>query len=378
MERLKRVPPLPMQSATASHSTSSAASTRPRVLLIAPSLTILGGQAVQAAHLLQEFAIEPRMLVDFQPINPCIPAGLKRIRYVRTVVALLIYCLQLFWRIPKYDVIHTFTAGMTSFCLWTVPSIYISRLYGKKIIINYRDGRIEQHLQRFPRARKHLQQATIIVSPSEYVVDVLARYGVSGGRRIFNIIDAENFHFRERSTIRPALLSNRSLERLYNVGCILRAFAIIQKKYPDATLTIVNDGPCRLELEALASELGLRNVSFVGAVPHQRILDYYDAADIYLTSPNLDCMPGSLLECFASGLPVVATKAGGIPYIVEHERTGLLVDLDDHEAMAACAIRLLQDPELVRRISRAAYEELQRYQGTTICAEWLDLYLELI
>jgi glycosyltransferase involved in cell wall biosynthesis len=364
--------PLPLDT-----STSFAASVRPRILLIAPSLTILGGQAVQAARLLREFAAEPRMSVDFQPINPGIPAGLTRVPYLRTIVALLIYCWQLLWRIPKYDVIHVFTAGMTSFSLWTVPAIYISRLYGKKIILNYRDGRIEQHLQRFPLARTHLRRATIIVSPSEYVVDVLARYGVPGGRRIFNIIDAGNFRFRERSTIRPVFLSNRSLERLYNVECILRAFAIVQKKYQDATLTIANDGPCRPELEALASELGLRNVAFVGAVPHQKIANSYDAADVYLTSPNLDCMPGSLLECFASGLPVVATKAGGIPYIIEHERTGLLVDLDNHEAMAACALRLLEEPELVRCISRAAYQELQRYQGKTIRAEWLDLYLEL-
>ncbi len=88
-------------------------------------------------------------------------------------------------------------------------------------------------------------------------------------------------------------------------------------------------------LEQLAKDLQLRNTRFVGRVPHDQIAELYDSADVYLTSPNIDCMPGSLLECFASGLPIVATRAGGIPYIVKDRESGLLVDIDDHEALAA-------------------------------------------
>ena len=89
-------------------------------------------------------------------------------------------------------------------------------------------------------------------------------------------------------------------------------------------------------------------------------------------------MPGSLLECFASGLPVVATKAGGIPFVVNDGKTGLLVDLNDHEAMAECAFRLLENPDLVERITQSGRAELEKYSWKNVRREWLNLYRELM
>jgi glycosyltransferase involved in cell wall biosynthesis len=88
-------------------------------------------------------------------------------------------------------------------------------------------------------------------------------------------------------------------------------------------------------------------------------------------------MPGSLLECFASGLPVIATKAGGIPYIAHDGETALLVELNDHEAMAQAAFRLLEDEELVVRLTSAARVEVQKYDWPLIREGWLETYREL-
>ena len=113
-------------------------------------------------------------------------------------------------------------------------------------------------------------------------------------------------------------------------------------------------------------------------MPHRNIAALYDAADIYLTSPNIDCMPGSLLERFASGLPIVATKAGGIPYIAKDRYTALLVDLDDHEALAARSIELLEDEDLVERLTSNGLEEVQKYQWGPVRAQWSHLYREIV
>ena len=348
-----------------------------RVLLIAPSLDILGGQAVQATRLIEELSKEPDLTIDFQPINPRIPSLLRRIPYVRTLITFVLYCFQLLSRIPQYDIIHTFSAGLSSFALWTVPAVNISRIYGKKFILNYRDGQAEQHLETWRNAKPNLMRASVVISPSEYVVDVFARAWIPA-RKIFNVIDLSRFHYRQRSKLRPVFMTNRILEPLYNVGCVLRAFANVQRHYPAASLTVAHDGVCRPELEALARELGLRNTQFIGRVRHPDVPNLYNSTDIYLTSPNIDCMPGSLLECFASGVPVVATKAGGIPYIVAHERTGLLVELNDHKAMADCAMQLLENPDLVERLTQQAYEELEQYQWPSIRRQWLDTYHELM
>ena len=191
------------------------------------------------------------------------------------------------------------------------------------------------------------------------------------------MIEADCFRFRVRRPVRPVFLHNRSFEELYNVPCSLRAFGLVQKRYPEARLTLAHDGPLRAQLERIVADLGLRNVTFVGTLPPRDLPDLYDAADIYFTSPNIDNMPLSLLECYASGLPVVATKAGGIPYIASDNQTALLVDLDDHEAMARAAFRLLEEAGLAKSLTTSAREQCKLYSRAAVREAWLNLYREL-
>jgi glycosyltransferase involved in cell wall biosynthesis len=99
--------------------------------------------------------------------------------------------------------------------------------------------------------------------------------------------------------------------------------------------------------------------------------------EIYLTSSNFDCMPVSLLECFAAGVPIVSTNAGGIPYVVTNRKSGLLVEVDDHEAIAARAMELLEDPDLVERITDRGLEEVKKYHCDPVRDQWTELYREL-
>ena len=215
-----------------------------------------------------------------------------------------------------------------------------------------------------------------MITPSGFLVDVFAKYGIQA-QPIFNVLDVSDFRYRPRRKLRPVFMTNRALEPLYNVDCILRAFAIIQKHYSNASLAIAHDGVCRPRLENLATELELQNVRFVGKVRREKIPDLYDEADIYLTSPNIDCMPVSLLECFASGLPIVATKAGGIPYIVKDRESALLVDLNDHAAMAERAMELLENENLVEELTKNGLDEVKRYRREPIREQWAKLYHEL-
>jgi glycosyltransferase involved in cell wall biosynthesis len=190
-------------------------------------------------------------------------------------------------------------------------------------------------------------------------------------------VELERFAFRERRPLKPIFVTTRLLEPLYNVGCVLRAFARIQQRYPDAQLIVGGEGSMRKALERLAGDLHLRNVEFIGGVSFEHIPALHDSACIYLNAPNLDNMPASLIECFACGLPVVTTDAGGIPYIVIDERTGLLVSRNDHTAMAIAAIRLLEDPELASTIARQAWAECAKYSWERVREQWLGLYRDL-
>jgi len=334
---------------------------------------------VQAARLMKRLGTEPSLEIGFLPINPRLPGLLRKlqaIKYVRTAVTSISYLAALLLRVRRYDVIHIFSASYFSFVLAPTPAILIARLFGKKIVLNYHSGEAEDHLARWPSAIAIIRLADQVVVPSEYLVRVFARSGLRA-RAIHNTIETEAFRFRRRDPLRPVFLSNRNFESHYGVDCVLRAFAIIQKRFPEASLIVAGDGRRRRSLEELARELGLQNIEFKGLVDHDQIVALYDAADIYLNGSLIDNQPLSLLEAFACGLPVVTTDAGGIPDIVTHERSGLMVQCKDHEAMAEAAMRLLQDAELADRVVRRAREECRKYSWDAVREQWLVLYEEL-
>ncbi|HEX8145421.1 MAG TPA: glycosyltransferase family 4 protein [Pyrinomonadaceae bacterium] len=361
---------------------AAAITARPlRVLIVGPSLDPPGGQAVQAAHLLEHLPQDTSLEVSFLPINPRLPGRwgkIQSIKYVRTVVTMMIYCASLLARVRKYDVVHIFSASYFSFVLAPTPALLVAGLYGKPSVLNYHSGQAEDHLARWRRsATATIRLADELVVPSAYLVEVFARFGLHA-RAIHNFVATERFRFRERKPLRPHFFSNRSFEPLYNVGCTLRSFALVQKRFPQARLTLAGDGSQRAELEGLARELNLRHVTFTGCVEPERMPELYDEADIFLNSSEIDNMPVSIIEAFASGLPVVTTEAGGIPFIVADGRTGFLTRRGDHEAMAACSIRLLEDDALAEEMARNAFEECRKYSWAAVRDQWLGLYSEVV
>jgi len=352
---------------------------RLRVLIVAPSFDILGGQAVQASRLLKRLQQEPTLEAGFLPVNPRLPPplrSLQAIKYLRTVVTSVAYFASLFSRVWKYDVVHIFSASYFSFVLAPTPALLIGKLFGKKLLLNYHSGEAEDHLQRWRRsAIPTIRLADVLIVPSSYLVRVFAKFGLPA-KPIFNLIETDRFVFRERPTLRPVFLCNRNFERHYRVDLVLRAFAIIQDRIPDARLIVAGDGPERPSLERLARDLSL-NTEFTGRVGHERVVELYDSADIFLNGSEIDNQPLSLLEAFACGLPVVTTDAGGIPDMVTADKTALVGASGDYTQLAASALRLLDDSTLAQRIIEQAREECRKYQWEAVRDQWLNLYYEL-
>jgi glycosyltransferase involved in cell wall biosynthesis len=355
---------------------------RVRVCIVGPSLDILGGQAVQASRLFRRLRDVPSIEVDFLPVNPALPGALRylqRIKYVRTLVTEAAYLGSLLHRVRQFDVVHVFSASYSSYLLAPLPALVAARAFGKATVLNYRSGEAEDHLRKSPIAVATIRRfADVTVVPSAYLVAVFSRFGL-GARSVPNFIEPRRFPFRLRATPRPAFISNRNFERLYNVRCTIDAFAAVKREIPEATLLLAGDGRERRALERRVRDLRLTGVEFVGRVHPDRMAELYDAADVYLNTPDIDNMPGSIIEAYAAGLPVVSTDAAGIPYIVRHEETGLLVPRGNSDAVAAAALRLFREPGLAARLSRTAREEcIGRYVWSAIEAQWVSLYHSLV
>lgn len=351
-----------------------------RVAMVAPSLRMMGGQAVQANLLMKLWQKDPEVEVRFIPINPELPrplAWVEQIPFLRTLIRTPFYLAALWRGIRDAEIVHIFSASYWSFLLAPVPAWLLARLRRKKALINYHSGEARDHLARWRSALPILRRVDQLVVPSGYLVDVFREYGVRA-RAVPNIVDLTQFSFRHRQPLRPRLVCTRGFEPYYGLDLVVRAFAEIKKEYPQASLCLVGDGTLEPQIRALVRELKLADVEFAGCVARDHIGRFYDEADIFINASWLDNMPGSILEAFASGTPVVSTAPEGIRYVVAHERTGLLCEPGDWHALAGNVLRLMREPNMATRVSRSAYEESGRYRWDRVRSQWLEIYRSLL
>ena len=352
-----------------------------RVVIVAASLRILGGQAVQAERLLRGWEGDSRVDARLAPINP-LPRrpfdALLRVKYLRTLVTQVWYWPLLLREVRRADVVHVFSASYSSFLLAPLPAVLVARVVGRPVVLHYHSGEAPDHLRRSAVARYVLRHwVDLNVVPSAFLRDVFASFGIAA-RTVPNTIDARLFPYRVRDPLRPHLLSTRNFEPIYNVECVLRAFARIQARHPLASLTLVGSGSREAKLRGLARALGLRHVTFAGRILPSEVSQYYARADIYVQTPAIDNTPLSVLEAFASGLPVVSTGVGGVPALLTDGVHGLLAPDDDDETVAAHVLTLLAAPAYARRLAAAAYETCAGYGWPVVRDGWLEVYRAVV
>jgi len=137
----------------------------------------------------------------------------------------------------------------------------------------------------------------------------------------------------------------------------LKAFREVAVRYPHFRLRLTGSGPEEKSLRILAERPEtLGRVVFSGAVSHKEVQEMMRACAIVAVPSRSEGLGMTVLEAMAAGKPVVAAAVGGIPEILEHGVTGLLVPPEDHMALAAAVIELAADPALRSRLGKAGLE----------------------
>ncbi len=157
------------------------------------------------------------------------------------------------------------------------------------------------------------------------------------------------------------------------IDLLLRAHAEVTTHLPRAQLIIAGDGECRADLERQARQLGIAaNVSFLGA--RSDVDSILRAADVAALSSDREGSPLLVFECMASSTPLVATRVGGVPDVIEHDRTGVLVPRRDPRALADAVVGLLTDPSRRTAIAAAAREALAGHTIAAVASRFAALY----
>lgn len=273
----------------------------------------------------------------------------------------------------KYDVLHLHGCSGRGF-LPVVYGVIVGKLWRKRIVVTYHGGGADAFFAKHVKwVRYWLMKADERVVLSGFLKAVFAKYDIPSCI-IPNVVELKNDVFYEREKILPKFISMRHLRDLYNIPCILRAFERVQKLIPEAELVLLGDGDKRKELESYVVEHGLENVRFIGQVPNERVGDYLQKSDVILSSPREDNMPVSLLEAFSAGVLVISSNVGGVPYLVEHGRTGLLFESDNDSDLADQMLWALSHQSESLQMIKNAKEEVKQYSWEKVREKIIALY----
>jgi colanic acid/amylovoran biosynthesis glycosyltransferase len=202
-------------------------------------------------------------------------------------------------------------------------------------------------------------------------------------------IPLQEFPFRERKSPENgewrAVQACRMIEKK-GLPTTLRAFARFVRAFPKATLTVAGEGPLLTKLQELARELKIeKQVSFRGLISQEELRKIFYASHLFLhpsetgRDGNQEGVPNSMLEAMATGLPVFATRHGGIPEAIEHGVSGVLVPERDDEALARALLDAAQDRDFLARLARAGAEAVQQnFDQQRQVRRLEDIYLETI
>ena len=348
------------------------------VALIGPLPPPSGGMANQTLQLAQLLRAEGIAVEIVQVNAPCRPRWIDAIRGVRALARLARYLPRLWRAADKAQLFHVMANSGWSWHLFAAPAVWIARMRGCAVVVNYRGGEAEAFFARsFYVINKTLRRADAVVVPSAFLKRIFDRYRVPACV-VPNIIDLDRFSSWQRTLAETGaahIIVTRNLEPIYDIATVLRAFQIILKQCPGAKLSVAGSGPEERNLQALAASLGIgESTAFLGRIDNERMGELYAGADVMVNASLVDNMPISILEALASCVPVVSTDAGGIPYLVEHEKTALLVPVRDYEAMATAIMSLLNDSAKADALAREGLQLAQQYAWLNVRKGWLAVY----
>ena len=272
----------------------------------------------------------------------------------------------------KYDVLHIHACsywGMVP----AVMGVIAGKIWKNRIVITYHGGEAREYFAKhITFVKRWLGRANQIIVLSGFLKNIFEQYDIPC-EVIPNIVVLQPQQQREHD-IAPRFISIRHLEPLYNIPCILQAYEQVLKAYPNATLDILGKGSMREQLEQYVEDNRLTSVRFVGQVPNQQIYEYLDKADIMLSASRADNMPVSLLEAMNAGLLVISSRVGGVPYMIEDGKTGLLFESGETKELAEKMIWAIEHPTEVNNIIASAQKNVQKYSWVSVKENLMKVY----
>lgn len=241
-------------------------------------------------------------------------------------------------------------------------------------------GNLPAFSVKYPNWTKRVfKRLTRIVAPSAFLADGLQLFGFDI-QVIPNIISFRDYPFRQRGKIGPQLIWMRSFHPIYDPEMALEVIAKLRESHSDASLVMAGpDKGQEAQVRRKADQMGLsKAVRFPGFLDQRAKISELGRADIFINTTRTDNMPVSVVEACAMGIPVVATRVGGIERLLTDGENALLVDEGDANGMSLAIEKLLRDEALTNMISANARSLAEMSSWDRVHRQWRTLFSELL
>lgn len=325
-----------------------------------------------------QFVVQPGSPLHKKALQaqlPLLPLNIPHELSISSVLRLNFWMRKRKCQLVHFHDAHSLAVGLVAASLAKVPLKVNSRRVDFPLKKNY--------LSRLKYRRNNID---LTIAVSERVKEVLVKEGLEP-RKIEVIPDGIDFTPFEKVTSSYYLHQELSFSpEDFLVGIVahladhkghkylIQATEILREKAPRIKVIIVGEGPLKMKLDRQVKETHLQNmVFFLGF--REDIPQILASLDLFVLSSYLEGMGSTLLDAMISRLPVVATKVGGIPEVISHEQTGLLVPPRNPQALAGAILRLYKDRNLATKLGNKGYEVVhERFSAEAMARKIINLY----
>jgi len=305
----------------------------------------------------------------------------RKIRFLGVIS----FWIKIFWCLKniKPDIVHVQSIGMG------IPG-FLAKIFLKKPYVVWGRGSDIYLPSTFKNtiSKLVLRNAGAVIALTEDMKNEMRKFCDRDIFVIPNGINLNKFKNLSKVNIRSKLKIKEdekvvifvgTLRPVKGVKYLIKAMEIIIQKNTNTRLMLVGNGEDRGKLEKLVKEFVLeKHVIFVGKVPNEKVPEYMVASDVFVLPSLSEGFPVVILEAMASGLPIVATKVGGLPEIIKDGENGFLVEPKNPKEIAEKVLLLLEDDELRERISRSFKEKVKNYSWESVVKRLEEVYQRCI
>ena len=277
-------------------------------------------------------------------------------------------------RKSDYVIIDTYS---TSNFYFTYVAALLCGVFKLRFIPILHGGNLPERLERSPRMSQRIFNHSLInVSPSGYLNYEFKRHGYENVITIPNNIYINDYAFKKRITFKPKLLWVRSFHETYNCEMAVDVLRILLQQYPYAELCMVGpdkDGSQQSVID-LAEQYGISDhLKITGKLSKAEWHKLSEDYDIFISTTNFDNTPVSVIEAMALGLPVVSTDVGGVPFLIDDGKDGLLCEKGNAEDMVKKIVQIVSSSEKSRDLCANARKKVESFDWEVVKKQWNEL-----